>query len=62
MSSKYVTVKIEDELYKAAENHYHKWERGYRAVGVKSAEQLIGIWLLELLIRFQETKEAEKNA
>jgi len=62
MSSKYVTVKIQDELYKAAENHYRKYERGYRAAGVNSTEQLIRIWLLELLIRFQETKEAEKNA
>jgi len=62
MSRGTVSVKIEEELYKAAENHYRKWERSYKAVGVNSAEQLIGIWLLELLIRFQEKKEAEKNA
>ena len=57
MSSEAVSVKIESELYKEAENHYSRYERYYRAVGVNSTEQLIGIWLLELLIRFQEKED-----
>jgi len=49
-----VEIKIESELYKAVENHYNKYERYYKVAGVNSPEQLLQIWLLELLIKSRQ--------
>ena len=61
MSKEYVNVKIQGELYRAAENYYRKYERYYRDVGVNSVKQLIRIWALELMIKLQEKREAERK-